>query len=118
MAEQSHRKEVIQRIRVGLGGLTGVLLLIGLADIVVDKIRSDEATTTAATATNASVAATETPDQPREPLAELGVAPPSDGSSQPVVADLQPDPNLRQPMDRPSSADVPQDRQAPPSPAQ
>lgn len=118
MAEQSHRKEVIQRIRVGLGGLTGVLLLIGLADIVVDKIRSDEATTTSAAAANASAAATETLDQPSEPLAELGVAPPSDSANQPVVADLQPDPNLRQPMDHPSSADVPQDRQGSPRPAQ
>lgn len=118
MAEQLHRKEVIQRIRVGLGGLTGVLLLIGLADIVVDKIRSDEATTTSTVAANATADATASPDQPTEPLAELGVTPPSDIPNRPVVADLQPDPKLREPMDRPSSAEVPQDRQAAPGPSQ
>ncbi len=118
MAEQLQRKEVIQRIRVGLGGLTGVLLLIGLADIVVDKIRSDEATTSSAEVANASGHATATPDQPTEPLAELGVTPPSDSPKQPVVADLQPDPNLRERMDGPTpAADVPQEQSAPrPSP--
>jgi len=118
MAEQSQRKEMIQRIRVGLGGLTGVLLLIGLADIVVDKIRSDEATTTSVVAANASADAAAGSTQPTEPLAELGVTPPSDSSNRPVVADLQPDPNLREPMDRPSSTEAPQDRQAAPGTSQ
>lgn len=118
MADEVHRREVIQRIRVGLGGLAGVLLLIGLADIVVDKIRSDEAAPASAGASNTSADVTEAADQPTEPLAELGVTPPSDSPNRPVVADLQPDPNLREPMDRPSSVDVPQDRQAAPRPAQ
>lgn len=114
MAEQPHRKEVIQRVRVGVGGLTAVLLLIGLADIVVDKIRSDEAVPTAAEAANATADAAGTADQPTEPLAELGVTPPSDSADRPVVADLQPDPNLREPMDGPTpAADVPQEQGAP-----
>lgn len=119
MAEQPHRKEVIQRIRVGIGGLTGVLLLIGLADIVADKIRSDEAAPTSAEAANASADASGTSEQPSEPLAELGVTPPSDSSSRPVVADLQPDPNLREPMDGPApAAEVPQEQQGAPRPSQ
>jgi hypothetical protein len=35
---------------------------------------------------------------PKEPLAELGVQPAPE--QQPIVPDLQPDPNLRKPMDR------------------
>ncbi len=102
MADQSHRKEGMQRIQVGLAGLAGVVLLIGLASIVVDNIRRDDIVTDAAMNVSANVAAAvPVEDSPGEPLAELGVTPASDAASQPpVVADLQPDPNLKQPMDR------------------
>lgn len=97
----SRRNEVLHRIQVGLTGLCGVVLLVGLANIVVDNIRHDDATG----ADLASAANVTTADAvngaPSEPLAELGVAPAADdGVQQSVVADLKPDPNLRKPMDR------------------
>lgn len=106
MVEPSRRKEGMQRIRVGISGLVGVVLLIGLANIVVDNARHDDsAASVAANMTSAvdndDTVAVAAPNKPKEPLAELGVAPAADDSdSAPVVADLQPDPNLRKPMDR------------------
>lgn len=95
----SHRKEAMQRMRTGLTGLFGIVLLVGLANIVVDNIRRDDAADASAAANATQAFATNgTPD---EPLAELGVAPPSDeAQQQSVVPDLQPDPKLRKPMDR------------------
>lgn len=98
----SHRKEGIQRIQIGLAGLTGVVLLIGLANIVVDSVKRDDAAPEITSASNAS-APDVTEEKPSEPLVELGVTPASTPST-PVVADLQPDPNLKEPMDRPSSS--------------
>lgn len=102
MLDLSHRKEGIRRIQIGLSGLAGVVLLIGLANIVVNNVRRDDATAGASAdnADNGSPSGTD--DKPTEPLAELGVTPSHDSSSDPVVEDLQPDPNLRERLDQPS----------------
>jgi len=119
MQDPVRRKEGIQRIQIGLSGLAGVVLLIGLANIVVDNVRKGDASQDiTADAGNATVAAPVVvpEDKPTEPLAELGVAPASDsGAQQPVVADLQPDPNLKEPMDRPPpvAPTLPPDRRKP-----
>ena len=90
----------MQRIQVGLTGLAGVVLLVGLANIVVDSVRRDQGADAMA-ASNATTAQSNG-DKPSEPLAELGVTPTAQSSDEaPVVADLQPDPNLKKPMDRP-----------------
>ena len=97
----SQHKETMQRIRTGFTGLLGVVLLIGLATIIVDTVRKDDAANMdIAAATNA--ANTDAINgAPSEPLAELGVAPPAEEDTQgSVVADLKPDPNLKKPMDR------------------
>lgn len=109
MSDTESRKEGMQRIQIGLAGLTGVVLLIGLANLVVDNARRSDATADDNMSAAANVAtAVPLSEKPAEPLAELGVAPAAtsapDAESNgqpPVVADLQPDPNLRQPMDRP-----------------
>lgn len=105
-------REMMQRIQIGLTGLAGVVLLVGLANIVIEKAGVDVTgvdgappqvvPTTGANATEGSAAA--------EPLAELGVTPPPpdegeaeqpDAPPQPqVVPDLEPNPALRKPMDR------------------
>lgn len=102
MAETPRRMEGLQRVQIGLTGLAGVVLLVGLANIVIDKARMDDAalpppTVPTMESTNAV--------SPKDPLAELGVQPapeqaPVVPEQAPVVPDLQPDPNLRKPMDR------------------
>lgn len=96
MAENPRRQEGLQRVQIGLTGVAGVILLVGLANIVIDKARVDDASTpppvVATIDTNASGMA------PKEPLAELGVQPATEPA--PVVPDLLPDPNLAKPMDR------------------
>ena len=119
MQDPVRRKEGVQRIQIGLSGLAGVVLLIGLANIVVDNVRKGDASQdiTADAGNAAAPAPVGVPeDKPTEPLAELGVAPASDsGAQQPVVADLQPDPNLKEPMDRPPpvAPTLPPDRRKP-----
>ncbi len=94
MAEDPRRQEGLQRVQIGLTGVAGVILLVGLANIVIDKARIDDPSipppTVATIDTNASA--------PKEPLAELGVQPAQEQA--PVVPDLQPDPKLAKPMDR------------------
>lgn len=102
MQEPARRKEGIQRIQIGLSGLAGVVLLLGLANIVVDNVRKDDAAQETAEAAASNAAPIVPEEKPAEPLAELGVAPASDSGA--VVADLQPDPNLKEPMDRPPPA--------------
>src|SRR3546814_16310819 len=84
LMQDSHKKDAIQRIQIGLTGLAGVVLLVGLANIVVEKAGvSDGGTVTAiddapprlaGSGSNAAGPA----EKPTEPLAEPGVAPPSD----------------------------------------
>lgn len=109
MLDMLRRTEGIQRIQLGLSGLAGVVLLVGLANIVVDNVRredaSKEAMETDPLANSAATQAAAPPpvQQPTEPLAELGVTPSAAPQAEPpVVQDLQPDPNLREPMDVPS----------------
>jgi len=106
MIDLLRRKEGIQRIQLGLFGLAAVVLLVGLANVVVDNVRHEENIVMdggAETAANAAVAIVAPPvvAPPKEPLAELGVTPVPEAAQAPVVADLQPDPNLREPMDQP-----------------
>ncbi|MGE4322475.1 MAG: hypothetical protein AB7E60_05540 [Sphingobium sp.] len=94
MAENHRRQEGLQRVQIGLTGIAGVVLLVGLANIVIDKAGIGDPAQpppTVPTLTANAVA-------PKEPLAELGVQPAPEQA--PVVPDLQPDPNLSKPMDR------------------
>jgi hypothetical protein len=72
------RKESWRRIRVGLTGLGGILLLIGLASAMLERIspRTPEPVAVADGLLGNSVQAPES-----EPLAELGVAP---GAAEPT----------------------------------
>lgn len=92
-----------------MGGLASVVLLVSLTNIVIENVRSENATApaTAATATGTSVELTNLVEPPKlsEPLADLGVTPvPEDGAQAggvpAVVPDLDPDPALQEPMDR------------------
>ena len=73
------RKESWRRIRVGLTGLGGIVLLIGLASAMLERIspRTPEPVTVTEDALGNSAKVPE-----NEPLAELGVAPGAAASTQ------------------------------------
>lgn len=77
------RDAAMQRVRVGLTGLAAVFLLTLLAASVLGMLGQDEPR--GARLANGSVAANAAADPPKEPLAELGVAP-GGNPSKPVAA--------------------------------
>ncbi|MET0364248.1 MAG: hypothetical protein ABW169_06305 [Sphingobium sp.] len=98
-SREESRRESLRRIQVGAAGLGGVLLLVGLTNVLVDNIRKDNVLTgsTDGSATPNAMAA------PTEPLVDLGVTPATDTAKAqgvPAVPDLEPDPQLQKPMDR------------------
>ncbi|WP_241241874.1 hypothetical protein [Sphingobium algorifonticola] len=93
------RMDGLHRVQIGLTGLAGVILMVGLANIVIDKARLDEQTMPPPVVPTVSADTANAAATPREPLAELGVTPSAEQTGQ-VVPDLQPDPALDKPMDR------------------
>lgn len=64
------RAQTVQRLQAGMLGLAAMLLLVGLANIIMDRARqADEATTA-----SPSAAATEAAPK-NDPLADMGVVP-------------------------------------------
>lgn len=112
------RQDTMQRIQVGVVGLVSVLLLVSVANFVLQRASDERSAIEEIQAESAGAAGElvrepEEPAAPAEPLAELGitpapapeeveeaplVAPP--GSSGQVVPDLKPDPKLEAPMDQ------------------
>ena len=101
---RAHREE-LQRVQIGLVGLAAVMLIVTLANLVIQTARNEAALDSAAAVQavpgNGQVnsSGTAVAAGPSEPLADLGVTPTAD-SSAPSVPDLQPDPRLRERMDR------------------
>lgn len=78
------RKESWRRIRVGLTGLTGILLLIGLTSAMLERLSPR---TPEPVASGEDLVANATAAPKDEPLAELGVAPgaaPTEQGAQPA----------------------------------
>ncbi|MCE7795865.1 hypothetical protein LWE61_04740 [Sphingobium sufflavum] len=105
-SREESRRESIRRIQIGAAGLGGVLMLVGLTNVLVDNIRKDGGLSGGTdvmgglVATNSAEAVAK---PPTEPLADLGVTPTADAGTQqaaPAVPDLEPDPQLQKPMDR------------------
>lgn len=67
------RAEAIQRLQVGLSLLGGVILLIGLANVIEDRAKQTDAASVPDAA--ATVAAKRTPPSQSDPLADAGVVP-------------------------------------------
>lgn len=63
------RAHAVQRLQVGLFGLAAMLLLVGLANIIMDRARSVEESTGTASA------ATKQAEPKSDPLADIGVIP-------------------------------------------
>jgi hypothetical protein len=73
------RSESWRRIRVGLAGLGGMLLLLALASAMFDRLALEEQITSQSQPKSPSNGV----EQPSEPMAELGVAP--GAATEPVV---------------------------------
>ncbi len=70
------RAEVVHRLQVGLFGLCAMLLLVGLANIIMDRARlSDDENASAPVAAAAGAKAA------TDPLADIGVVPAADPSA-------------------------------------
>lgn len=111
----SERQDSMQRIQVGVIGLVAVLLLVGIANFVLQRA-SDEQTAIEVIQAEATGSAAQTSEKPAEaapsePLADLGITPtrvPEGVQPVPevpvkrvqVVPDLEPDPKLEAPMDQ------------------
>lgn len=114
---ESDHRDTMQRVQVGIVGLVAVLLLVSIANFVLQRA-SDEQTATEEIQAEATGTVPEPVPEvpvatPKEPLAELGITPTREpegegeksaldaADAQPqVVPDLEPDPKLEAPMDR------------------
>jgi hypothetical protein len=74
------RAQTVHRLQVGLFGLLAMLLLVGLANIIMDRARMAESANSGAAAT-AGDSARKTSD----PLADIGVVPAADPSASSAV---------------------------------
>ena len=90
---RERRAQAVHRLQVGLFGIAGMLLLVGLANIIMDRARiSDDAPAeaSAASAAAASVAPESAAESPAsDPLADIGVVPDmpaADGSPAPATS--------------------------------
>ena len=75
------RSEAIQRVQFGVGGLIAMVLLVGIANIVIDSARETEATTVP----NAAATAKAEPTQ-NDPLVDAGIVPdlPAEATEEPL----------------------------------
>ena len=67
------RAEAIHRLQVGLLGLGAIVLMVGLANVVMERAKESEATTVPQS--SATVAAPGTAAPSKDPLADAGVVP-------------------------------------------
>ncbi len=67
------RAQAVHRLQIGLLGLAAMLLLVGLANIVMNRVRLSDAVSGAAGASGAAAAGQGSGES--DPLADIGVAP-------------------------------------------
>jgi hypothetical protein len=78
-ALKGKQSEGWRRIRVGMAGVAGILLLLALGSAMLDRLGLENQNNSPAN----TVASANGTDLPSEPMAELGVAP---GAAEPVAA--------------------------------
>ncbi len=121
----NEKQDSVQRIQVGVMGLAAVLLVVGLANLVIDRASEETGALEAIKTESGALAGTAAgngADKKSEPLAEMGLTPapaetkgappqaaPAPKSATPagqasgtgqIVPDLRPDPKLESRMDR------------------
>ena len=85
---RERRAQAVHRMQVGLFGLAGMLLLVGLANIIMDRaLISDDATaaSSAAAASAAKVSPQGTASPANDPLADIGVVPDMPAAESPAA---------------------------------
>ena len=95
------RAQAVHRLQIGLLGLSGMLLLVGLANIIMDRARvnDDAAAQAAAASAGAATAMPQTaPESPgSDPLADMGVVPEMPTAEGAVRSPTAADPATRPP---------------------
>lgn len=66
------RAQAVHRLQIGLFGLAGMLLIVSLANVIMDRAKQVERTTTGAPA---AVSPSASPSTANDPLVDMGVAP-------------------------------------------
>ncbi|WP_298173811.1 hypothetical protein [Novosphingobium sp.] len=67
------RAQAVHRLQIGLFGLAGMLLIVSLANVIMDRAKQVERTTAGTPAAAASPSAS--PSTANDPLVDMGVAP-------------------------------------------
>lgn len=67
------RAQAVHRLQIGLFGLAGMLLIVSLANVIMDRAKQVERTTAGTPASAASPSAS--PSTANDPLVDMGVAP-------------------------------------------
>jgi hypothetical protein len=85
---RERRAQAVHRLQVGLFGLAGMLLLVGLANIIMDRAMISDNATAASTAASVAAAkvspgAAQTPAN--DPLADIGVVPDMPAAASPAA---------------------------------
>lgn len=85
---RERRAQAVHRLQVGLFGLAGMLLLVGLANIIMDRaLISDDATaaSSAAAVAAAKVSPEGSASPANDPLADIGVVPDMPAAESPAA---------------------------------
>lgn len=80
------RSESIQRLQIGLSGLVAMVLLVSLANIILDQARDAEQRAVGDDPAALAQGGTATPNPAKDPLADAGVAPEIAASPSPVAS--------------------------------
>lgn len=70
------RAQAVHRLQIGMSGLAGMLLIVGLANIIMDRARQSEAESGGAPAAEMAKGKSSS-----DPLADIGVVPAADPSA-------------------------------------
>ncbi len=87
------RAQAVHRLQIGLFGLAGMLLLVSLANVIMDRAKQVERTTAGSPAAAASPSASTS--TANDPLVDMGVAPelPVNGGAKPARQPPRPNGN-------------------------
>jgi len=81
--ERELRVQAIKRLQVGAGGIAVMLLIVGLANIIMDRARQNEAVNETMPVSSAPA-----PAKASDPLADIGLVPSPDPEPSPLATEI------------------------------